>query len=757
MRSLTTYVLLEQEAWFEPEMSLLPLLLEPGMNVLDIGANHGIYALEMARLIGHGHVWAFEPTSEPLHRLRCSVRANGVQDRVTVVGAALSECDGEASFAVQDNSELNSRSGFGERRETVRTLALDGYLARHAPAVTIDFVKLDAEGDELRVLAGAQAFLQTQSPTVMFEFKHGLSSNDGLVQAWRSLGFEIFRWSAELALLLPFDPATGEVAFALNLFAIRPDRQRLLEQRGLLVTAGQLAAEPALEAGTSGLDWLCAQPAMRALASASFAEPGGVYERSLRAVCAVHGDAARPPAQRAALLVDARQSLLDAIEAGAQLAPQAWALLVHILLALGEQQAAVAMARRLLQEWPAQAAVDEPFMPPLRSDLGRACTVSGASWLRQMLGEFEQRYSAFSSYFSRSTVPRCAQLLEHPDHGAEIERRYLLMHVLAGMAAPVQRLTLLADPSATENGPVWRGLIDSMRLSAPATPEPPRTGPMAVAMLLAALPVAPVEVVDVGASSLGKGTEPYAALVQAGHAKVTGFEPDEGERRKLCAEADDSVHRYLPNFVGNGKDGVFRETEWPLTASLLEPDRSVLDRFHMLGDLVRVKARLQVSTVRLDDVIPPGGMKLLKIDVQGAEAMVFDGAPRRLGECLMVWTEVEFLPLYSGQPLFGDIDQQLRGHGLQFWCFAGIAHRPLTTWPAAGVRAQQVLQQLWSDAVYVPSPERIRNLASDDAAQLALLSHYVLHAYDLCHEALCRYDEVAGTCFAPNYLSLMGG
>jgi protein O-GlcNAc transferase len=159
MRSLTTYVLLEQEAWFEPEMSLLPLLLEPGMNVLDIGANHGIYALEMARLIGHGHVWAFEPTSEPLHRLRCSVRANGVQDRVTVVGAALSECDGEASFAVQDNSELNSRSGFGERRETVRTLALDGYLARHAPAVTIDFVKLDAEGDELRVLAGAQVVL----------------------------------------------------------------------------------------------------------------------------------------------------------------------------------------------------------------------------------------------------------------------------------------------------------------------------------------------------------------------------------------------------------------------------------------------------------------------------------------------------------------------------------------------------------------------------------------------------------------------
>ena len=49
MRSLTTYVLLEQERWFEPEMSLLPHLITPEMNALDIGANHGLYTMEMAR------------------------------------------------------------------------------------------------------------------------------------------------------------------------------------------------------------------------------------------------------------------------------------------------------------------------------------------------------------------------------------------------------------------------------------------------------------------------------------------------------------------------------------------------------------------------------------------------------------------------------------------------------------------------------------------------------------------------------------
>ncbi len=228
LRCLTTYVLLEQETWFEPEMSLMPLLLEPGMHALDIGANHGIYALEIARCTGSGHVWAFEPTSEPLQRLRASVAANGLGERITVVGAGLADADGEASFAVQDNSELNSRGGTSSRRETVRLLALDGYLAAHAPGQVIDFVKLDAEGEEINVLAGAQRFFSHQSPVVMFEFKHGASQNTPLLAAWQALGYDLFRWSAELRLLLPFDSGTSELDFALNLLAIRPAQQQHL-------------------------------------------------------------------------------------------------------------------------------------------------------------------------------------------------------------------------------------------------------------------------------------------------------------------------------------------------------------------------------------------------------------------------------------------------------------------------------------------------------------------------------------------------
>lgn len=461
LRSLTTYVLLEQETWFEPEMSLMPLLLEPGMHALDIGANHGIYALEIARCTGTGHVWAFEPTSEPLRRLRASVADNGLQQRITVVGAGLADADGEASFAVQANSELNSRGGDTEQRETVRLLALDGYLAAFAPGQAIGFVKLDAEGEELNVLAGARRFFASQSPVVMFEFKHGGSCNTALPQAWQAMGFGLFRWSAELALLLPFDAKTAELDFALNLLAIRPAQQQALAGRGLLVTPEALAATVAPDAGASGLLWLCQQPALQGVALQA-ALHDDAYGHALRAVAAAHGASALAPAQRVALMIEARQGLFRACASGAPMAAEAWALLVHALLALGAPVAALQMAGALLARWPAGVAPDLLVMPPRRADLQRSRSTPLEAWLRQMLGEFLQTACAYSSYFMPPAPQRYAALLQHPDHGAEIERRYLLMHVAAGTVAPAKDLDRLAQIGQARNPVLWQGLVRAM-------------------------------------------------------------------------------------------------------------------------------------------------------------------------------------------------------------------------------------------------------------------------------------------------------
>ncbi len=769
LRSMSTYVLLEQERWFEPEMSLLPHLLAGGVHALDIGANHGVVALELARCSGTGHVWAFEPTQAPREALQRSLRLNGLQQQVTVVPVALADAVGEAQFEVNDNSELNARVGNTgatrrhSRTETVHVETLDHALQAlglEQSQQSIGFVKLDAEGDELRVLAGAERFFAQQSPVVMFEFKHGAKPNWPLLRAFSDLDFGLFRWSAELELMLPFDAATAETAFALNLLALRPAQQAHWAARGLLVTPQALAEEPLPEL-----------PA---------AEPG--YDTARLAVAAAASGAASAgltPAQRVLLMIEARQLLLQASAGDAGL--PAWVLLVHCLYALGQPLAALQMGAQLLAQAGPQAwAGDMPSdsLPPLRAQLARQRSTATGTWLCQMLAEFVALHSAHSSYFEVPAPQRWAALLEHPDHSAEIERRYLLAHVVSDRLAPLdglQKLTHLQalQPETDLNATLWCGLMQSMRvmskapagaaaaLAAPqafekAAEQVPASAPGQLpspAAVLQALPVASVAIVDVGASELSSQNTPYAGLVATGRAWVTGFEPDAAALAQLkLRHADNPRYRYWPHVVGDGKPATFHETQWSLTASLLEPNRALLDRYQELGQHVVVKQRLNVPTVRLDEVLAPGGMDLLKIDVQGAERLVFDGAGARLDECLMVWTEVEFVPLYQGQPLFGDIDARLRQHGLQFLCFAGLAQRALASWPVSAP-APQGQQQLWADALYVPMPERINRLTLDAAARLALLAHHVAQACDLCHAALLRVDEVAGSDFAARYLT----
>ena len=75
---MTTFILQEQHDWFEDEIGFVRQLLTEGDSVIDIGANQGVYALSMAKIVGPaGKVWAFEPTNSTAIFLANGIRANG--------------------------------------------------------------------------------------------------------------------------------------------------------------------------------------------------------------------------------------------------------------------------------------------------------------------------------------------------------------------------------------------------------------------------------------------------------------------------------------------------------------------------------------------------------------------------------------------------------------------------------------------------------------------------------------------------------
>jgi FkbM family methyltransferase len=236
LQSITTYVLLEQEAWFEKEMDFIRHWLRPGMTVIDIGANLGVYSLPMARLVGQtGQVFAYEPGSETRALLERSRELNKAAN-LQISPFALSDNAREGRLVFGGSSELNALGDSGDSGagETVRIASLDSEDAvRGWPSP--DFMKIDAEGEEERILAGGRNFFARHSPLIMFEIKAGDKTNENLIAAFIAIGYRPFRLLAGAPILVPV--AAGDVhdAYELNLFAAKPDRIKLLQEQNVLV------------------------------------------------------------------------------------------------------------------------------------------------------------------------------------------------------------------------------------------------------------------------------------------------------------------------------------------------------------------------------------------------------------------------------------------------------------------------------------------------------------------------------------------
>ncbi|MFM9881768.1 MAG: FkbM family methyltransferase [Burkholderiales bacterium] len=198
---------------FEPnELTLMRDLLEPGMVVIDAGANEGLFTLVAAKKVGsEGHVYAFEPSPRERAILEANVALNQLTN-TTVLPQALAEMVGEATLTIAENEHAGQNTLGKFIYEVVKgvgsiqifTQTIDN-LVRTKGLDRVDFIKADIEGAEAKMLRGALRTLRVHRPMLLLEISD---------QSLRSQG------SSEAALhellrgnnyqLHEFDPATGE-------------------------------------------------------------------------------------------------------------------------------------------------------------------------------------------------------------------------------------------------------------------------------------------------------------------------------------------------------------------------------------------------------------------------------------------------------------------------------------------------------------------------------------------------------------------
>jgi FkbM family methyltransferase len=163
---------------YEPnELAFLATTLEPGMTVVDVGANEGLFTLVGASLVGGGgRVIAIEPSERELAWLQANVELNGL-DNVEAFRFALHDHAGTSKLTRADighegynalgdtivSPEVNAAG-----TETVELETLDGFVTARG-LERLDVVKVDAEGCEARILQGGMATVRRFSPIVLME------------------------------------------------------------------------------------------------------------------------------------------------------------------------------------------------------------------------------------------------------------------------------------------------------------------------------------------------------------------------------------------------------------------------------------------------------------------------------------------------------------------------------------------------------------------------------------------------------------
>lgn len=194
--------LLTLGAWEPNYMALFDKLLKSGDTVLDIGANHGVYALHAAMAVGpKGKVHAFEPNLRLARLVDFSMKLNGFGDYATLHSFAVSDASGTARLVFSDafsggGAISGNQSNAAQKGVECNLVALDTFFAD--PDFKVDVIKMDVEGHEGLALRGMQQLLK-RSPNVkiMMEFGPDMMARAGvgaeeILAMLRGIGFNVW-------------------------------------------------------------------------------------------------------------------------------------------------------------------------------------------------------------------------------------------------------------------------------------------------------------------------------------------------------------------------------------------------------------------------------------------------------------------------------------------------------------------------------------------------------------------------------------
>ena len=162
--------------------------LSAGDTVLDVGGFKGETAIVFADAVGEtGQVYAFEPVPAAYQSMIGNIKANGLEGIITPINKGCSSVSKQAAVVSAAEGAPWSYVSEADGSVDVELTSIDDFVDANG-LKRVDIIKIDVEGFESDVLAGARKVIQTFRPKLAIALYHKSSDLTELPRLMRSLG-----------------------------------------------------------------------------------------------------------------------------------------------------------------------------------------------------------------------------------------------------------------------------------------------------------------------------------------------------------------------------------------------------------------------------------------------------------------------------------------------------------------------------------------------------------------------------------------
>ena len=166
------------------EINFLKSIINVNNNILDVGANVGLYTIALANHIhknnGNGKIFAYEPEFYNLKSLKTNVSLNKFEQYVVINNFGLSNANKEAELVLREDYYAGSINGNASiassevmdkkfKRQIVKLKKLDDIFLNNYNFGLVDLIKVDIEGHEDSFFEGSKKFILKHKPFILFE------------------------------------------------------------------------------------------------------------------------------------------------------------------------------------------------------------------------------------------------------------------------------------------------------------------------------------------------------------------------------------------------------------------------------------------------------------------------------------------------------------------------------------------------------------------------------------------------------------